>query len=167
MKKLIILGLILSSGLAFADDAKLKEAIAQKLVSVDGTEQGLQNTDKMILEQIRMRLPKDLPESFYADLSKNLNSEQRKQFIVQRYVESFNQKELQAALNFYQSAEGKVWAKKASDVGSEVAHFTTQNARNALNTTMQQYSENPKVKQLMERMNPQPAQTANEKVTPK
>jgi hypothetical protein len=167
MKKLIILGLILSSGLAFADDTKQKEVIAQKLVSVDGTEQGLQNTDKMILEQIRMRLPKDLPESFYIDLSKNLNSEQRKQFIVQRYVESFNQKELQAALNFYQSAEGKVWAKKASDVGSEVAHFTTQNARNALNTTMQQYSENPKVKQLMERMNPQPAQTANEKVAPK
>lgn len=160
MKKLIILGLILSSGLAFADDAKQKEAIAQKLVSVDGTEQGLQNTDKMILEQIRMRLPKDLPESFYADLSKNLNSEQRKQFIVQRYVESFNQKELQAALNFYQSAEGKVWAKKASDVGSEVAHFTTQNARNALNNTMQQYIENPKVKQLMTRMNPQPVQAA-------
>lgn len=167
MKKLIILGLILSSSLAFADDAKQKEAIAQQLVSVDGTEQGLQNTDKMILEQIRMRLPKDLPESFYADLSKNLNSEQRKQFIVQRYVESFNQNELQAALNFYQSAEGKVWAKKASDVGSEVAHFTTQNARNALNTTMQQYSENPKVKQLMERVNPQPAQTTNDKVAPK
>ncbi|MBJ9956398.1 DUF2059 domain-containing protein [Acinetobacter courvalinii] len=163
MKKLIILGIMLSSSLAFADDAKQKIAIAQKLVSVDGTEQGLQNTDKMILEQIRMRLPKDLPESFYSDLTKNLDSEQRKQFIVQRYVESFSEKELQAALNFYQSAEGKVWAKKASDVGSEVAHFTTQNARNALNTTMQQYSENPKVKQLMQRMNPQAAQTGNEK----
>ncbi|MFI8034196.1 DUF2059 domain-containing protein [Acinetobacter sp. ABJ_C3_5] len=163
MKKLIILGIMLSSSLAFADDAKQKVAIAQKLVSVDGTEQGLQNTDKMILEQIRMRLPKDLPESFYSDLTKNLDSEQRKQFIVQRYVESFSEKELQAALNFYQSAEGKVWAKKASDVGSEVAHFTTQNARNALNTTMQQYSENPKVKQLMQRMNPQAAQTGNEK----
>ncbi|MFV5192779.1 MULTISPECIES: DUF2059 domain-containing protein [Acinetobacter] len=163
MKKLIILGIMLSSSLAFADDAKQKVAIAQKLVSVDGTEQGLQNTDKMILEQIRMRLPKDLPESFYTDLTKNLDSEQRKQFIVQRYVESFSEKELQAALNFYQSAEGKVWAKKASDVGSEVAHFTTQNARNALNTTMQQYSENPKVKQLMQRMNPQAAQTGNEK----
>ncbi|WP_343580082.1 DUF2059 domain-containing protein [Acinetobacter sp.] len=163
MKKLIILGIMLSSSLAFADDAKQKVAIAQKLVSVDGTEQGLQNTDKMILEQIRMRLPKDLPESFYTDLTKNLDSEQRKQFIVQRYVESFSEKELQAALNFYQSAEGKVWAKKASDVGSEVAHFTTQNARNALNTTMQQYGENPKVKQLMQRMNPQAAQTGNEK----
>ncbi|MDH0563907.1 DUF2059 domain-containing protein [Acinetobacter courvalinii] len=163
MKKLIILGIMLSSSLAFADDAKQKVAIAQKLVSVDGTEQGLQNTDKMILEQIRMRLPKDLPESFYSDLTKNLDSEQRKQFIVQRYVESFSEKELQAALNFYQSAEGKAWAKKASDVGSEVAHFTTQNARNALNTTMQQYSENPKVKQLMQRMNPQAAQTGNEK----
>ncbi|MCU4391585.1 DUF2059 domain-containing protein [Acinetobacter courvalinii] len=163
MKKLIILGIMLSSSLAFADDAKQKIAIAQKLVSVDGTEQGLQNTDKMILEQIRMRLPKDLPESFYSDLTKNLDSEQRKQFIVQRYVESFSEKELQAALNFYQSAEGKAWAKKASDVGSEVAHFTTQNARNALNTTMQQYSENPKVKQLMQRMNPQAAQTGNEK----
>lgn len=163
MKKFIILGIMLSSSLAFADDAKQKIAIAQKLVSVDGTEQGLQNTDKMILEQIRMRLPKDLPESFYSDLTKNLDSEQRKQFIVQRYVESFSEKELQAALNFYQSAEGKVWAKKASDVGSEVAHFTTQNARNALNTTMQQYSENPKVKQLMQRMNPQAAQTGNEK----
>ncbi|ENX08946.1 DUF2059 domain-containing protein [Acinetobacter courvalinii] len=163
MKKLIILGIMLSSSLAFADDAKQKVAIAQKLVSVDGTEQGLQNTDKMILEQIRMRLPKDLPESFYTDLTKNLDSEQRKQFIVQRYVESFSEKELQAALNFYQSAEGKVWAKKASDVGSEVAHFTTQNARNALNTTMQQYSGNPKVKQLMQRMNPQAVQTGNEK----
>lgn len=163
MKKLIILGIMLSSSLAFADDAKQKIAIAQKLVSVDGTEQGLQNTDKMILEQIRMRLPKDLPESFYSDLTKNLDSEQRKQFIVQRYVESFSEKELQAALNFYQSAEGKAWAKKASDVGSEVAHFTTQNARNALNTTMQQYAENPKVKQLMQRMNPQAAQTGNEK----
>lgn len=163
MKKLIILGIMLSSSLAFADDAKQKIAIAQKLVSVDGTEQGLQNTDKMILEQIRMRLPKDLPESFYTDLTKNLDSEQRKQFIVQRYVESFSEKELQAALNFYQSAEGKAWAKKASDVGSEVAHFTTQNARNALNTTMQQYSGNPKVKQLMQRMNPQAVQTGNEK----
>ena len=163
MKKLIILGIMLSSSLAFADDAKQKVAIAQKLVSVDGTEQGLQNTDKMILEQIRMRLPKDLPESFYTDLTKNLDSEQRKQFIVQRYVESFSEKELQAALNFYQSAEGKVWAKKASDVGSEVAHFTTQNARNALNTTMQQYGENPKVKQLIQRMNPQAAQTGNAK----
>ncbi|ENW83450.1 hypothetical protein F909_00461 [Acinetobacter sp. ANC 3929] len=160
MKKIIILGTLLFSTLVFADDVKQKEAIAQKLVSVDGTEQGLQNTDKMILEQIRMRLPKDLPESFYADLSKNLNSEQRKQFIVQRYVESFSQKELQAALSFYQSVEGKVWAKKASDVGSEVAHFTTQNARTALNTTMQQYIENPKVKQLMARMNPQPVQAA-------
>ncbi|NNP66971.1 DUF2059 domain-containing protein [Acinetobacter sp. Ac_5812] len=159
MKKIIILGTLLFSTLVFADDAKQKEAIAQKLVSVDGTEQGLQNTDKMILEQIRMRLPKDLPESFYTDLSKNLNSEQRKQFIVQRYVESFSQKELQAALTFYQSVEGKAWAKKASDVGSEVAHFTTQNARTALNTTMQQYIENPKVKQLMARMNPQPVQT--------
>lgn len=76
MKKIIILGTLLFSTLVFADDVKQKEAIAQKLVSVDGTEQGLQNTDKMILEQIRMRLPKDLPESFYADLSKNLNSEQ-------------------------------------------------------------------------------------------
>ncbi|MCH7391104.1 DUF2059 domain-containing protein [Acinetobacter dispersus] len=160
MKKIIILGALLFSTLVFADDAKQKEVIAQKLVSVDGTEQGLQNTDKMILEQIRMRLPKDLPESFYTDLSKNLNSEQRKQFIVQRYVESFSQKELQAALTFYESVEGKAWAKKASDVGSEVAHFTTQNARTALNTTMQQYIENPKVKQLMARMNPQPVQAA-------
>lgn len=163
MRKFIIVGLIFSSSLAFADDAQQKKAIAQKLVSVDGTEQGLQNTDKMILEQIRMRLPKDLPESFYTDLSKNLNSEQRKQFIVQRYAESFSEKELQAALNFYQTAEGKAWAKKASDVGTEVAHFTTQNARHALNATMQQYSQNPKVKQLIERMNPATAQTVNEK----
>jgi hypothetical protein len=160
MKHLLILGTLLCSTLAFANDIKPKEAIAQKLVSVDGTEQGLQNTDKMIVEQIRMRLPKDLPEKFYTDLAKNLNSEQRKQFIVQRYVESFSEKELQAALNFYQSAEGKVWAKKASDVGAEVAHFTTQNARNALNTTMQQYSDNPSIKQLMARMNPQSAQAA-------
>lgn len=160
MKKIIILGALLFSTSVFADDVKQKEVIAQKLVAVDGTEQGLQNTDKMILEQIRMRLPKDLPESFYTDLSKNLNSEQRKQFIVQRYVESFSQKELQAALTFYESVEGKAWAKKASDVGSEVAHFTTQNARTALNTTMQQYIENPKVKQLMARMNPQPVQAA-------
>ncbi|MCU4336868.1 DUF2059 domain-containing protein [Acinetobacter dispersus] len=160
MKKIIILGALLFSTSVFADDVKQKEVIAQKLVSVDGTEQGLQNTDKMILEQIRMRLPKDLPESFYTDLSKNLNSEQRKQFIVQRYVDSFSQKELQAALTFYESVEGKAWAKKASDVGSEVAHFTTQNARTALNTTMQQYIENPKVKQLMARMNPQPVQAA-------
>lgn len=160
MKKIIILGALLFSTSVFADDVKQKEVIAQKLVSVDGTEQGLQNTDKMILEQIRMRLPKDLPESFYTDLSKNLNSEQRKQFIVQRYVESFSQKELQAALTFYESVEGKAWAKKASDVGSEVAHFTTQNARTALNTTMQQYIENPKVKQLMARMNQQPVQAA-------
>ncbi|UUM28599.1 DUF2059 domain-containing protein [Acinetobacter colistiniresistens] len=166
MKHIFILGTLLLSTLAFADDLKQKQVIAQKLVSVDGTEQGLQNTDKMIVEQIRMRLPKDLPESFYTDLSKNLNSEQRKQFIVQRYVESFSEKELQAALNFYQSAEGKAWAKKASDVGAEVAHFTTQNARTALNTTMQQYMDNPSIKQLSARMNPQSAQ-ATEKAAKK
>lgn len=157
MKKLLILGTLLFSTFVFADDVKQKEVIAQKLVSVDGTEQGLQNTDKMILEQIRMRLPKDIPENFYVDLTKNLNSEQRKQFIIQRYVETFSQKELQAALTFYQSTEGKAWAKKASEIGSEVAHFTTQNARTALNVTMQQYIDNPTVKQLMARMNPMPA----------
>ena len=154
MKKLLILGALLFSTYVFADDVKQKEVIAQKLVSVDGTEQGLQNTDKMILEQIRMRLPKDMPENFYADLTKNLNSEQRKQFIIQRYVETFTQKELQSALTFYQSTEGQAWAKKASDIGNEVAHFTTQNARTALNTTMQQHIDNPTVKQLMARMNP-------------
>ena len=153
MKKLLILGTLLFSTFVFADDVKQKEVIAQKLVSVDGTEQGLQNTDKMILEQIRMRLPKDIPENFYVDLIKNLNSEQRKQFIIQRYVETFSQKELQAALTFYQSTEGKAWAKKASEIGSEVAHFTTQNARTALNVTMQQHIDNPTVKQLMARMN--------------
>ena len=110
----------------------------------------------MILEQIRMRLPKDMPADFFTDLTRNLNSEQRKQFIVQRYVETFSQKELQAALNFYQSNEGKAWAKKASEIGGEVAHFTTQNARNALNTTMQEHLDNPTVKQLMARMNPAP-----------
>ena len=156
MKKLLILGILLFSTFVFADDVKQKEVIAQKLVSVDGTEQGLQNTDKMILEQIRMRLPKDIPENFYVDLIKNLNSEQRKQFIIQRYVETFSQKELQAALTFYQSTEGKAWAKKASEIGSEVAHFTTQNARTALNVTMQQHIDNPTVKQLMARMNPTP-----------
>ncbi|NWK81364.1 DUF2059 domain-containing protein [Acinetobacter sp. SwsAc4] len=156
MKKLLILGTLLFSTFVFADDVKQKEVIAQKLVSVDGTEQGLQNTDKMILEQIRMRLPKDIPENFYVDLIKNLNSEQRKQFIIQRYVETFSQQELQAALTFYQSTEGKAWAKKASEIGSEVAHFTTQNARTALNVTMQQHIDNPKVKQLMARMNPTP-----------
>ena len=143
MKKLLILGTLLFSTFVFADDVKQKEVIAQKLVSVDGTEQGLQNTDKMILEQIRMRLPKDIPENFYVDLIKNLNSEQRKQFIIQRYVETFSQQELQAALTFYQSTEGKAWAKKASEIGSEVAHFTTQNARTALNVTMQQHIDNP------------------------
>jgi hypothetical protein len=156
VKKLLILGTLLFSTFVFADDVKQKEVIAQKLVSVDGTEQGLQNTDKMILEQIRMRLPKDIPENFYVDLIKNLNSEQRKQFIIQRYVETFSQKELQAALTFYQSTEGKAWAKKASEIGSEVAHFTTQNARTALNVTMQQHIDNPTVKQLMARMNPTP-----------
>lgn len=156
MKKLLILGILLFSTFVFADDVKQKEVIAQKLVSVDGTEQGLQNTDKMILEQIRMRLPKDIPENFYVDLIKNLNSEQRKQFIIQRYVETFSQQELQAALTFYQSTEGKAWAKKASEIGSEVAHFTTQNARTALNVTMQQHIDNPTVKQLMARMNPTP-----------
>ena len=156
MKKLLILGILLFSTFVFADDVKQKEVIAQKLVSVDGTEQGLQNTDKMILEQIRMRLPKDIPENFYVDLIKNLNSEQRKQFIIQRYVETFSQQELQAALTFYQSTEGKAWAKKASEIGSEVAHFTTQNARTALNVTMQQNIDNPTVKQLMARMNPTP-----------
>ena len=49
MKKLLILGTLLFSTFVFADDVKQKEVIAQKLVSVDGTEQGLQNTDKMIL----------------------------------------------------------------------------------------------------------------------
>jgi len=156
VKKLLILGTLLFSTFVFADDVKQKEVIAQKLVSVDGTEQGLQNTDKMILEQIRMRLPKDIPENFYVDLIKNLNSEQRKQFIIQRYVETFSQKELQAALTFYQSTEGKAWAKKASEIGSEVAHFTTQNARTALNVTMQQHIDNPTVKQLIARMNPTP-----------
>lgn len=167
MKKLLILGTLLFSTFVFADDVKQKEVIAQKLVSVDGTEQGLQNTDKMILEQIRMRLPKDIPENFYVDLIKNLNSEQRKQFIIQRYVETFSQKELQAALTFYQSTEGKAWAKKASEIGSEVAHFTTQNARNALNVTMQQHIDNPTVKQLMARMNPTPtpAQTTEKSET--
>lgn len=156
MKKLLILGTLLFSTFVLADDVKQKEVIAQKLVSVDGTEQGLENTDKMILEQIRMRLPKDIPENFYVDLIKNLNSEQRKQLIIQRYVETFSQKELQAALTFYQSTEGKAWAKKASEIGSEVAHFTTQNARTALNVTMQQHIDNPTVKQLMARMNPTP-----------
>ncbi|WP_420001867.1 DUF2059 domain-containing protein [Acinetobacter sp. LF10] len=167
MKKLLILGTLLFSTFVFADDVKQKEVIAQKLVSVDGTEQGLQNTDKMILEQIRMRLPKDIPENFYVDLIKNLNSEQRKQFIIQRYVETFSQQELQAALTFYQSTEGKAWAKKASEIGSEVAHFTTQNARTALNVTMQQHIDNPTVKQLMARMNPTPtpAQTTEKPET--
>ncbi|HRM16153.1 MAG TPA: DUF2059 domain-containing protein [Acinetobacter parvus] len=167
MKKLLILGTLLFSTFVFADDVKQKEVIAQKLVSVDGTEQGLQNTDKMILEQIRMRLPKDIPENFYVDLIKNLNSEQRKQFIIQRYVETFSQQELQAALTFYQSTEGKAWAKKASEIGSEVAHFTTQNARTALNVTMQQHIDNPTVKQLMARMNPTPtpAQTTEKSET--
>jgi len=167
VKKLLILGTLLFSTFVFADDVKQKEVIAQKLVSVDGTEQGLQNTDKMILEQIRMRLPKDIPENFYVDLIKNLNSEQRKQFIIQRYVETFSQKELQAALTFYQSTEGKAWAKKASEIGSEVAHFTTQNARTALNVTMQQHIDNPTVKQLMARMNPTPtpAQTTEKSET--
>ena len=158
MKQWVVLGALLFSTAVLADDIKQKEVIAQKLVEVDGTEQGLEATDKLILNQIKMRLPKDLPAEFYADLTKNLNSEQRKQFIVQRYVETFSQKELQAALSFYQSTEGKAWAKKASEIGSEVAHYTTQNARTALNTTMQQHVENPTVKQLMTRMNPAPVQ---------
>mgnify|MGYP000863716396 FL=1 len=158
MKQWVVLGALLFSTAVLADDVKQKEVIAQKLVEVDGTEQGLEATDKLILNQIKMRLPKDIPAEFYADLTKNLNSEQRKQFIVQRYVETFSQKELQAALSFYQSGEGKAWAKKASEIGSEVAHYTTQNARTALNTTMQQHVENPTVKQLMARMNPAPVQ---------
>ena len=158
MKQWVVLGALLFSTAVLADDIKQKEVIAQKLVEVDGTEQGLEATDKLILNQIKMRLPKDIPAEFYADLTKNLNSEQRKQFIVQRYVEAFSQKELQAALSFYQSTEGKAWAKKASEIGSEVAHYTTQNARTALNTTMQQHVENPTVKQLMARMNPAPVQ---------
>ena len=158
MKQWLVLGALLFSSAVLADDVKQKEVIAQKLVEVDGTEQGLEATDKLILNQIKMRLPKDIPAEFYADLTKNLNSEQRKQFIVQRYVETFSQKELQAALSFYQSTEGKAWAKKASEIGSEVAHYTTQNARTALNTTMQQHVENPTVKQLMTRMNPAPVQ---------
>jgi len=167
MKQWLVLGALLFSSAVLADDVKQKEVIAQKLVDVDGTEQGLQNTDKMILEQIRMRLPKDIPENFYVDLIKNLNSEQRKQFIIQRYVETFSQQELQAALTFYQSTEGKAWAKKASEIGSEVAHFTTQNARTALNVTMQQHIDNPTVKQLMARMNPTPtpAQTTEKSET--
>ena len=158
MKQWVVLGALLFSTAVLADDIKQKEVIAQKLVEVDGTEQGLEATDKLILNQIKMRLPKDIPAEFYADLTKNLNSEQRKQFIVQRYVETFSQKELQAALSFYQSTEGKAWARKASEIGSEVAHYTTQNARTALNTTMQQHVENPTVKQLMARMNPAPVQ---------
>ncbi len=158
MKQWVVLGALLFSTAVLADDIKQKEVIAQKLVEVDGTEQGLEATDKLILNQIKMRLPKDIPAEFYADLTKNLNSEQRKQFIVQRYVETFSQKELQAALSFYQSTEGKAWAKKASEIGSEVAHYTTQNARTALNTTIQQHVENPTVKQLMARMNPAPVQ---------
>ena len=158
MKQWVVLGALLFSTAVLADDIKQKEVIAQKLVEVDGTEQGLEATDKLILNQIKMRLPKDIPAEFYADLTKNLNSEQRKQFIVQRYVETFSQKELQAAFSFYQSTEGKAWAKKASEIGSEVAHYTTQNARIALNTTMQQHVENPTVKQLMTRMNPAPVQ---------
>ena len=158
MKQWVVLGALLFSTAVLADDVKQKEVISQKLVEVDGTEQGLEATDKLILNQIKMRLPKDIPAEFYADLTKNLNSEQRKQFIVQRYVETFSQKELQAALSFYQSTEGKAWAKKASEIGSEVAHYTTQNARIALNTTMQQHVENPTVKQLMARMNPAPVQ---------
>ena len=154
MKQWLVLGALLFSSAVLADDVQQKEVIAQKLVEVDGTEQGLEAIDKLILDQIKMRLPKDIPAEFYTDLTKNLNSEQRKQFIVQRYVEAFSQKELQAALSFYQSAEGKAWANKASEIGSEVAHYTTQNARTALNTTMQQHVENPTVKQLMARMNP-------------
>ena len=76
---------------------------------------------------------------------------------MQRYVETFSQKSYRLH-SFYQSTEGKAWAKKASEIGSEVAHYTTQNARMHFNTTMQQHVENPTVKQLMTRMNPAPVQ---------
>ena len=49
---LLLITLMLSTA-TFAEDIKKKETVAQKLVSMDGTEQGLQNTDKMIIEQIR------------------------------------------------------------------------------------------------------------------
>jgi hypothetical protein len=61
MKQWVVLGALLFSTAVLADDIKQKEVIAQKLVEVDGTEQGLEATDKLILNQIKMRLPKDIP----------------------------------------------------------------------------------------------------------
>ncbi len=51
MRKIIILGTILLSTFSYADDVKQKTAIAEKLVSVDGTEQGLENTDKLMKQK--------------------------------------------------------------------------------------------------------------------
>ena len=67
MKQWVVLGALLFSTAVLADDVKQKEVIAQKLVEVDGTEQGLEAIRLLMLVNdvsLRNLIPDELAKGF-------------------------------------------------------------------------------------------------------
>ncbi len=127
-----------------------KRQLATKLMNVDGSKQALHVGNQLIVHQTRISMPFTIPDAFFKKLEENLNNPKLQQDIAELYAKHLSAAELQAAITFYQSPEGKALSSKMGVLAEGLAGLSARYTDFAMSATLQEFADHPAIQQLQQ-----------------
>ncbi|XID74292.1 DUF2059 domain-containing protein [Alkanindiges sp. WGS2144] len=147
MKNIIclMLGVLISTG-SYAITSPLspqKLALAQQLAAIDGSKSALEAANQFAIEQLKVSMPEDTPDEFYAYINKNLQVDSTHQQAIRATAAILTEAELKKLLEFYQSPQGKSIAGKMAQISHELARISNQAIEQALIKSIEELEASP------------------------
>ena len=101
-------------------------------------------------------MPFTIPDAFFKKFEANLNNPQLHQDVADIYAKHLSEAEMQAAITFYQSPEGKALASKVGLFAEAFAGLSARYTDFAMNSTLQEFANHPAFLQLQQLQQGQP-----------
>lgn len=112
MKKIVNVGLfvlslsVVSQGFALADADSESNKIAHELLEVSGANKMGTEATRQLIDQQKKTLP-DIPESFWAEIHKEVSPDELNRKIEAVYVKNFSVSEMKDIIAFYKTKAGQ------------------------------------------------------------
>lgn len=127
-----------------------KRQLAAELTQISGAISAIKTGNQLVVQQIRLSVPPEVPEDFFEQLAKNLNNDAMLQDVIGFYAQHLTEDEIKASIAFYKTPAGQTMVAKTQLFTEYFSNLSMRYADNAMAATMQQFANHPVMKQLQQ-----------------
>lgn len=150
MQKILLTLFLCFNAFNVSANTETKQQLATKLVQLSGIIAAIETSNQVIVEQVRLSSPPQMPEAFFEQLNINLNKQAMLQDAIGFYSKHLTEDEMKATIAFYQTPAGQTMVAKTQLFTEYFSNLSIRYADTAMATTMQQFADHPIIKQLQQ-----------------